>query len=125
MKHCSLHLCCLHSSELDRRKDDPANFALDLADEAGAEADSQNSLVAPLLQRVAADVQHFVKSCGYTRMPTRGEMREAGGSCSCNACYLLLSLTALQCACFSAIPAMHQALVALRCREQLADPPAF
>ena len=65
------------------------NFGMDLADEAGADADSQNNLVAPLLQRVAADVQHFVKSCGYTRMPTRGEMRDAGGSRSFDTCYLI------------------------------------
>ena len=94
---------------------------MDLADETGAEADSQNNLVAPLLQRVAADVQHFVKSCGYTRMPTRGEMREAGGSRTLTHVVSLLALTALQGACFSAIQAMHQALVALRCSGQLAD----
>ena len=37
-----------------------------------------SSLVAPLLQRVAADVSHFVKMHGYLRMPTRSEMHSEG-----------------------------------------------
>lgn len=60
---------------------------MNLADAAGAEAEGCDSLVAPLLQLVAADVQHWVKSRGYTRMPTRGELRKEGESRSCDACH--------------------------------------
>ncbi len=34
--------------------------------------------MAPLLQQVAADVKHFVRSCGMKRMPTRSEMQSEG-----------------------------------------------
>ncbi len=40
------------------------------------EADS--SPVAPLLQQVAAEVRHFMKSFGYRRMPTRSELCNVG-----------------------------------------------
>ena len=40
-------------------------------------------LVAPLLQRVAADVSDFVKSGRYNRMPTRSEMHREGELCEC------------------------------------------
>lgn len=50
---------------------------------AGWEHVSESSLVAPLLQRVAADVSDFVKSSGYNRMPTRSEMHSEGDLCDC------------------------------------------
>ena len=50
---------------------------------AGWEHVSESSLVAPLLQRVAADVSDFVKSSGYDRMPTRSEMHSEGDLCDC------------------------------------------
>ena len=39
--------------------------------------------MAPLLQRVAADVSDFVKSGRYNRMPTRSEMHREGELCDC------------------------------------------
>lgn len=48
---------------------------------AGWEHESESSLVAPLLQRVAADVSDFVKSGRYNRMPTRSEMHREGELC--------------------------------------------
>ena len=80
-----------------------------LADAAGAEAGSYDNLVAPLLQRVAADVQHFAKTRGYTRMPTRGEMREEGGNRSCDACHRSAVVLCIHPACLFANYAMLDA----------------
>ena len=56
---------------------------------AGWEHESESSLVAPLLQRVAADVSDLVKSSGYNRMPTRSEMHREGELCDCMQIFLL------------------------------------
>ena len=45
---------------------------------AGLEPEIDSGPVAPLLQQVAADVKHFVKTCGLSRMPTRSEMHSEG-----------------------------------------------
>ena len=58
---------------------------------AGWEHASESSLVAPLLQRVAADVSDFVKSSGYNRMPTRSEMHSEGDLCDYLHFFLLQS----------------------------------
>ncbi|EIE21284.1 hypothetical protein COCSUDRAFT_48336 [Coccomyxa subellipsoidea C-169] len=42
------------------------------------EQDSEGAMVAPLLQEVAAEVQHFVATSGFSRMPTRLELKVAG-----------------------------------------------
>ena len=42
------------------------------------EQDSEGAMVAPLLQQVAAEVQHFVATSGFLRMPTRLELKVAG-----------------------------------------------
>ena len=111
MKCCSLHLCWLHTFRGGPRQRRQSNFAVILADAAGAEADSYSNLVAPLLQRVAADVLHYVKSHGYTRMPTRGEMREEGGSRGCDACPQIAVSTVFSPACLPATFPMQQAVV--------------
>ena len=48
--------------------------------DAGLELIVDSGPVAPLLQQVAADVKHFVKTCGLSRMPTRSEMHSEGES---------------------------------------------
>ncbi|KAK9901992.1 hypothetical protein WJX75_000516 [Coccomyxa subellipsoidea] len=42
------------------------------------EQESEGALVAPLLQEKAAEVQHFVAASGFSRMPTRLELKQAG-----------------------------------------------
>ena len=42
------------------------------------EQDIEGAMVAPLLQEVAAEVQHFVATSGFSRMPTRLELKVAG-----------------------------------------------
>ncbi len=46
------------------------------------EGQSEGGLVAPLLQEVAAEVQHFVSASGFARMPTRLELKHAGAKLS-------------------------------------------
>lgn len=46
------------------------------------EQESEGALVAPLLQEVAAEVQHFVAASGFSRMPTRLELKQAGTATS-------------------------------------------
>ena len=48
------------------------------------EQESEGALVAPLLQEVAAEVQHFVAASGFSRMPTRLELKQAGTTTSLN-----------------------------------------
>lgn len=38
--------------------------------------------MAPLLQEIAAEVQHFVSASGFSRMPTRLELKRAGAALS-------------------------------------------
>ena len=51
--------------------------------DAGLDLEVDSGPVAPLLQQVAADVKHFVRSCGLSRMPTRSEMHSEGQSRAC------------------------------------------